>query len=95
MEWAYVIVLSLEIILLAVCAVTTIIEAIDPASKAFEKVRIYVFVATLTLFPVVIHFFGLLCNFALIWEMVSEIPNVIMKMVMDILHIMIGCAALQ
>lgn len=93
MEWMYAAGLILEIILLAICVVTTVIEACDPESKAFEKVRIYVFLATLTIFPIIMHFFGLMFDLSLVWEFVKEIPNMFVEMIASVLDIVLGCLA--
>ena len=93
MEWIYAVALILEIILLTICMVTSIIEASDPESKAFERVKPYVFLATLTIFPIVIHFFGMMIDLTLVWEIIKEIPNMFVEMITGVFSMMFGCAA--
>ena len=79
MDFVYATILVLEVILLTVCVVCEIMEAIYPESKAFEKVRIFVFLATIPVFPVIFHFFGFFIDYSMIWEFIKDIPSFIIE----------------
>ena len=78
--WICVATLIIEVVLLCVCIVCEIMEAIYPETQAFEKVRIFVFLATLLIFPIILQFFGLFFDFSIIWDFIKDFPRFIISM---------------
>ena len=80
MTAAYALILVIEVFLLGVCVVCEIMEVINPKTRAFEKVRVFVFLATIPIFPVLFHFFGMFIDFSIFLEFIKDVPELISGM---------------
>ena len=89
MDFVYAAILVIEVILLIICVVCEITEAIYPETKAFEKVRLFVFLATIPIFPVIFHFFGFFIDYSMLWEFIKDFPRFIIESLFGMFN---GCS---
>ena len=79
MELAVYVTFILEVILLLIAAVCNVTEAIKPETKALTKVSPFLLLATFATFPVIIWFFNMFFDIAIIWDIMKGIPTVFLE----------------
>jgi hypothetical protein len=87
LEFGYAICTILMFLLLIICMAAEIADAFNPKLKLMDTIRPIVFAATLAMFPLIIHFFGLFIDYSWIKEFIADIPD----LWRDMLSMFMGC----